>query len=115
MTINDDKVAEDGGGKRHDAGKPRTDLLPPDALLELSKVYAAGALQYSDRNWERGMPWSKVVGPMLRHTFKRMMGEVWDKEDKGEPQRHTAKIAWNAIAWLTYELRGIGTDDVSRN
>lgn len=98
----------DGGGLRYDEGKERVDLLPPDALLELGKVFGAGASKYAARNWERGMPWSKVLGPLLRHLFKWMRGEKIDPEDG---QLHIAKVAWNAIALLTYELRGIGIDD----
>jgi len=100
--------APSGGGLRFDAGKNRVDLLPPDALMELGKVYAYGATKYASRNWERGMPWSKVIGPLLRHLFKWMMGQKIDEESG---QLHSAMIAWNAIALLTYELRGIGHDD----
>jgi hypothetical protein len=105
------KMRADGGGLRLDEGKERVDLFPPDALMELGRVYGAGSIKYPLRNWERGMPWSKVIGPLLRHLFKWMRGEERDPEDG---QRHIAKVAWNAIALLTYELRGIGTDDRSK-
>lgn len=95
-------------GLRYDEGKERVDLLPPDALMELGKVYGAGSVKYAARNWEKGMPWSKVLGPLMRHLFKWMKGETIDPEDG---QLHIAKVAWNAIALLTYELRGIGLDD----
>lgn len=99
------------GGLRYDKGKPRVDLLPPDALAELGKVYAEGCKKYDERNWERGMPWSKVIRPLLKHLFLFMIGKTWDTEDKGSKQRHIAKVAWNALTLLTYELRGIGKDD----
>ena len=98
----------DGGGLRFDEGKERVDLLPADALMELGKVYAAGAKKYAEKNWERGMPFHKCLGPLLRHLFKWMRGEKLDPEDG---QLHIAKVAWNALALLTYELRGIGVDD----
>jgi len=98
----------DGGGLRYDEGKPRVDLLPADALMELGRVYGAGAKKYGDHNWMRGMAWSKVLGPLLRHLFKWMVGHEVDEETG---QRHIAMVAWNAIALLTYELRGVGTDD----
>lgn len=102
------EVIADGGGLRFDEGKERVDLLPADALMELGKVYGAGAKKYAARNWERGMPYSKVLGPLLRHLFKWMRGEQIDPEDG---QRHIAKVAWNAMSLLTYELRKIGIDD----
>lgn len=108
-TIEEAGQAADGGvGLRFDEGKERVDLLPPDALLELGKVYGAGSVKYAARNWEKGMAYHKVLGPLMRHLFKWMRGEKIDPEDG---QLHIAKVAWNAIALLTYELRGIGVDD----
>ena len=99
------------GGLRFDAGKPRVDLLPPDALLELGKVYEYGAKKYAERNWEEGMKWSKVLGPLLRHLFEWMLRIERDEESG---QRHIAHVAWNALALLTYELRRVGEDDRPR-
>jgi len=101
-------VKADGGGSRKDDGKSRVDLLPPDALLELGFVYGEGCKKYGERNYERGMRWSKVLGPLLRHLFRWMSGKERDEESG---QRHISMVAWNALALLTYELRGIGTDD----
>lgn len=101
-------IPTDGGGLRKDEGKPRTDLIPTDALLELSKLYAVGATKYADRNWERGMPFSKVYGPLTRHLFKWWMGENIDSESG---LSHMTHVAWNAIALMTYEIRHIGIDD----
>lgn len=101
-----------GGGLRFDAGKNRLDLLPFDALTELGMVYTMGAQKYAPRNWELGMPWSKVLGPMLRHLFTRIVtGERLDPESG---RSHLAHVAWNALALLTYELRGLGEDDITQ-
>jgi hypothetical protein len=67
-------------GLRYDKGKPRTDLLCPTALMALSEVMARGAEKYGEGNWQLGMPWRKVIGPLLRHTFKFMRGEDTDEE-----------------------------------
>jgi len=104
-----DVVIADGGGLRLDAGKPMFELLPPDAELAIVEVFTSGARKYAPRNWERGMEWSKIIGPLRRHINKRLLGEVRDAESG---HLHTAHVAWNAIAWLTYELRGIGTNDL---
>lgn len=101
-------IRSDGGGLRYDEGKSRVDLIPSDALMVLGEVYAAGAKKYAPRNWERGMPWSKVLGPLLRHLYKWMSGAKIDEETG---QLHIAMVVWNAMALLTYELRAIGTDD----
>ncbi len=102
-----DKVAvkQDGGGLRYDEGKTRVDLIPADALLEVGKVYLMGSSKYAERNWERGMKYSKVLGPMLRHLYKWMMGADRDEESK---ELHLSHVAFGALALLAYELRGIG-------
>lgn len=101
-------VKADGKGERKDEGKPRVDLIPPDALLELGAVYAYGSKKYFERNWERGMPWSKMVGPLFRHLLRFMAGEERDAESG---YLHIAHVAWNALGLLAYTLRGIGEDD----
>lgn len=102
------KVEADGGGERKDDGKPRVDLLPADAMLYLGQVYAAGARKYTDRNWERGMAYRKMLGPLMRHLFKWMIGERTDPETG---LLHMGHVAWNALGLLSYELRNIINDD----
>lgn len=97
------------GGLRYDAGKVRLDLLPPEWVWGLGQVMTAGAAKYEPRNWEKGMAWSKVLGPMLRHTWKWIAGEMYDDETGCH---HLAMVAWNALALMTYQLRVIGKDDV---
>jgi hypothetical protein len=94
----------DGGGLRNDAGKLRLDLLPNDALRSVAEVLTHGIKKYAERNWERGMQWSKVYGPLLRHLNAWAEGEVIDRES-GQP--HMAHVACNALFLLTYELRGM--------
>lgn len=97
------------GGLRYDAGKNQLDLLPAEWIWGLGKVMTQGAVKYAARNWELGMKWSKVVGPMLRHTFKFLSGERYDK-DTG--CHHMLMVAWNALALFTYDLKKLGTNDV---
>lgn len=96
-------------GLRHDNGKVRLDLIPPEWVMVLGNVLTAGANKYADRNWELGMPWSKIWGPLLRHAFKWLLGEQYDKETGCH---HLAMVAWNALALMTYQMRGIGTPDL---
>lgn len=101
----------EGEGRKFDGGKPRLELLPGDALLEVSKVLAFGARKYGDRNWEQGMSWGRVVGALLRHLFAWFGGEDKDPETG---LNHTAHVACNALFLLAYVLRNTGTDDRSR-
>lgn len=95
-------------GLRYNDGKPRFDLLPPEAMTALAAHYALGAKKYADRNWEKGMAWGKCFASMQRHAWAWAEGEDHDPET-GSP--HMIAVAWNAIALFIYALRGIGTDD----
>lgn len=96
-------------GGRLDAGKTRLDLLPFDGLVAVGEVLTVGARKYADRNWEKGMKWSRVVGSLIRHLARRMVGETHDPETG---LLHTAHIACNALFLVTYELRQVGDNDL---
>lgn len=90
-----------------DSDKPRVDLLPPDALIEVAKVLGFGAKKYGDHNWLLGMSWLKLYGSTLRHLFKWCLGHDRD-EESGLP--HLAHAACDVLMLLTYTLRNKGTD-----
>lgn len=96
---------------RHDGGKPRYDLLPPQALLELVKIYTMGAEKYEPRNWEKGMAYSRCYASLMRHLQSFWMGTDLDGESG---LHHMAHVAWNALAILQYQLLRTGEDDRPR-
>ncbi len=51
---------------RHDADKPRYDLIAPLALLELVKVYDFGSKKYAADNWRKGLSWRMTFSAMMR-------------------------------------------------
>lgn len=71
-----------------------------------------GSVKYPARNWEEGMPWSKIMGPLERHLMKFKAGEQYDLETGCH---HMAMVAWNALSLLTHDLRGLGVDDLARH
>jgi hypothetical protein len=93
---------------RYDVGKERFDLVPADSLFALVDVYTKGAAKYADRNWEKGMSWSRCFGSLMRHAWKFWRGETNDPETGCH---HMAHVAWNALALVSYDLRKVGTDD----
>jgi len=100
-------------GRKYDDGKARFDLLPPDAIWEVVRVYTAGAGKYGDRNWEKGIRYGRVFAAICRHAFSWWRGERADQETG---IHHLAHAAWNCLALLTYELRGkTEFDDRSNN
>jgi hypothetical protein len=67
-------------GSHKDDGKPRVDLLDPDALLGLSRVLSFGCEKYAAHNWRGGIKFSRIIGSILRHLFAIMGGEDIDLE-----------------------------------
>lgn len=93
---------------KHDTGKPRTDLLPVEALDELAKVLAYGAKKYSDENWRQGAAWTRYYGAALRHLF------AWKRCEDVDPETglsHLTHAACSLLFLITSQQLGLGTDD----
>ena len=82
-------------------GKGRCDLLPMCVMLRLARHYEQGALKYSDRNWEKGIPAHSFADSALRHIFKYMDGQT--DED------HLIAAIWNlcGLAWTEEKMPGM--------
>jgi len=87
-------------GRKDDSGKLRMDLIPWSVILYLAKVYTFGASKYDDRNWEKGIKYSRVFAAALRHLMWFWLGQSRDKES-GLP--HLAHCLWGIAALLFYE------------
>ena len=74
----DSKKLEDG--YKADETKLRTDLISPQALLGMVAVLTFGANKYEDRNWEKGMAYSRPYAAALRHLLAWWTGEDNDPE-----------------------------------
>lgn len=94
-------VIEDqtGTGKRYNQGKLRYDLVHPFAHEQMVRVLTKGAEKYSERNWEGGMAWSKILASTERHLAAIKAGEDYDPET-GE--LHAAHLACNAHFLTAY-------------
>lgn len=84
---------------RYNEGKPRYDLLESYALEQLVKVFTAGSKKYADRNWEKGMSWSKMIASLKRHLAAFEKGEDFDPETG---LSHMSHCAWNAMGLVSY-------------
>lgn len=79
------------GAKRDpNEGKGRMDLLPWNAIIEISKHCQKGAEHYGEHNVDKGIPLSSLCDSGARHLAKFMDG--WTDED------HLLAAAWN-ILW----------------
>ena len=89
-----DRREFDSGAVRDMAeGKGRFDLLPMCVLMRLAKHYEKGAIKYSERNWEKGIPAHSFADSAMRHLVKYLDG--WEDED------HLIAAIWNlmGLAW----------------
>jgi hypothetical protein len=86
------------GGQRDTAsGKGRMDLLPDRAMIELSRLFEAGAVKYGESNWSRGINTHCYVDSMRRHLSKFLLGQ--------DDEPHLTQACWNAMCLLDTILR----------
>lgn len=89
---------ENGAMREPSTGKGRYDLITPFGLERLARWYELGAQKYSDRNWEKGIPFSRYFDSAMRHMNKYMMGM--------KDEDHLAAACWNLLAIMHHEERG---------
>jgi hypothetical protein len=96
-------------GIKHDSGKCRVDLVPPDFIEAVGWILKYGAVDkpnpdgtkgYGDNNWRNGIKYSRVYGATLRHLFSFWNGKIIDRES-GRPHLHHA--ACNLMFLIIYE------------
>ena len=97
-------ILEDSGSRRDFVtgavrdivtGKGRFDLISPIALLRLAQHYENGALKYSARNWEKGIPLSVYLDSAERHINRFKEGS--------RTEDHMAAVMWNAAGEMHTE------------
>jgi hypothetical protein len=77
-------------------------------MEEVLKVLSYGANKYSERNWEKGMDWSRAFSAMMRHMWAWWAGEDHDGETG---LSHLAHAACCVLFLLAYSKRFDGYDD----
>lgn len=101
------------GGIKHDGAKDRFALVPWDALREVARVFTVGATKpqkdgsppYGERNWEKGLAYSRVFSSTMRHLTDWFQGRMTYDPD-GTGLRNIAQAAWGCLVLCAFELRG---------
>lgn len=102
------------GGYKLDGGKARWELAPFDAFEALVNVQtwavdkkARGERAYPERNWERGMSWSRCFGAMIRHAWKWWFGKMTGRSsfDEESGMSHIWHAFTCAGFLVAYEMR----------
>lgn len=105
-------------GVKHDSGKARIELVPPELVFAVANILTFGAIKYADRNWELGMSWGRVFGAMMRHLWAWWGGKgpttksfLFDELDAETGMSHLWHAACCLAFLIAYEERSVGKDD----
>lgn len=93
-----EKVPEEG--TKHDKGKIRPGLIPPNVIEAIAEVLTYGAEKYSPDNWKQVEP-ERYNDALWRHYIAWKKGEEKDSESN---LFHAAHFATNALFLLYFEL-----------
>lgn len=88
-----DKVTD---GLKHDGGKPRLDLVPPEIIEAVGTVMTHGAEKYGEASYREVDP-KRYRAALMRHVCKWLKDPYGKDEDSGLP--HLWHIACN-VAFL---------------
>lgn len=89
---------EKGAMREPSEGKGAYELMSPFALERIAKWYELGAQKYASRNWEKGIPFGRLIQSGIRHMYRWMAG------DRSED--HLAAVCWNVMAMMHFEATG---------
>lgn len=95
MTQTGQRTFETGAVRDLSIGKGRMDLLPWQAIIEVSKHSERGAAHYGENNVRKGIPFSSLADSAARHFAK------WISGIDDEPY-HLEAACWNLL-WLLEE------------
>jgi hypothetical protein len=79
---------------RFNDGKPQWSLVDFESLEPMVRMLEYGAKKYDRSNWKKGLPVTRTIESLLRHTFALLSGEDNDPES-GLP--HIGSIQCNAM------------------
>lgn len=80
-------------GTKFDQDKNRMELYPAFSFEAVSLVFTYGAKKYGDFNWEKGIPYLRLYGAVLRHLL------AWRKGDNKDPETGYSHL-WHAGAGI---------------
>jgi Domain of unknown function (DUF5664) len=92
-------------GRKDDQAKDRMDLVPPELIFAVARVLTFGAKKYGERNWEKGMRWSRPFAALMRHMWAWWGGRGPTSTNFlfGELDEETAMShLWHAGCCLTF-------------
>ena len=99
------------GAVREALGIPYTRHIPLEAVAAAAASLEYGAKKYSDRNWEKGLPWQQMIDSLKRHIEDFERGRNYDDGEDGSDLHQVCMIMASAMMLSASVIRGIGVDD----
>ena len=99
------------GAVREALGIPYTRHIPLEAVAAAAASLEYGAKKYSDRNWEKGLPWQQMIDSLKRHIEDFERGHDYDDGEDGSDLHQVCMIMASAMMLSASVIRGIGVDD----
>lgn len=99
------------GAMREGLGIPYFRQVPLEAIAAAAASLEYGANKYSDRNWERGLPWQQMIDSLRRHLDDFERRHDYDDGDGGSGLHQVCMIMASASMLSASVIREIGTDD----
>lgn len=88
---------ETGAVRDASVGKGIPSSIPPCFIRGVAQRFEDGARKYSKDNWLKGIPYSRFVDAIFRHTMAAAEGKT--------DESHLAAVGWNVAAWMETERR----------
>lgn len=95
---------------KHDDGKPPLALIPPEALIEISKVFGFGAAKYGMNNWREDLDCTELSRSYS--SAQRHLNSFWTGEDN-DPESGLSHLA-HAATQLMIMMIALDQQDISK-
>lgn len=107
-TVSTKEIVTDG--LKHDGGKPRLDLVPPEVIEAVGAVMTFGAKKYGENSYRNVEP-KRYRAALMRHICKWLKEPYGKDEDSGLP--HLWHIACNVAFLLELDspLKGANKEE----
>jgi hypothetical protein len=99
------------GAQREALEIPYMRQLPLEALAAAAASLEYGAIKYSHRNWEKGLPWQQLIDSLKRHIDDFERGKDYDDGEGGSGMHQVCMIMASAMMLSATVIRNIGEDD----
>lgn len=104
-------TAVSSGAVREGIGLNYMRQVPLEALAAGAASLEYGANKYSDRNWEKGLPWQQMIDSLKRHIDDFERRHDFDDGPTGSGLPQICMIMASAMMLCASVVRGIGEDD----